>query len=93
MAVDDEGKSPAFPEVRQVAADARALVRSALKGALATVHKATGHPYASLVLTATQPDGTPVFLAIIRFHPAITKQQSLQETTDRLCTQTAGYPI
>ncbi|MEE8296986.1 MAG: pyridoxamine 5'-phosphate oxidase family protein, partial [Hyphomicrobium sp.] len=62
MAVDDEGKSPAFPEVKQAAADARALVRSALKGALATVHKATGHPYASLVLTATEPDGTPVFL-------------------------------
>ena len=62
MAVDDEGKSPAFPEVKQAAADARALVRSALKGALATVHKATGHPYASLVLTATEPAGTPVFL-------------------------------
>ncbi len=62
MAVDDEGKSPAFSEVKHAAAASRVLVRSALKGALATVHKATGHPYASLVLTATEPDGTPVFL-------------------------------
>jgi len=62
MAVEDEGKNPAFSEVRQAAADSRALVRSSLKGALATVHKATGHPYASLILTATEPDGAPVFL-------------------------------
>ena len=62
MTVDDEGKSPAFSEVSQAAADSRSLIRTALKGALATVHKATGHPYASLVLTATEPDGTPVFL-------------------------------
>lgn len=38
------------------------MVRAALKGALATVHKASAHPYASLVLTATDQDGTPVFL-------------------------------
>ena len=62
MTVDDAGKSPAFSEVKQAAADSRGLVRSALKGALATIHKATGHPYASLVLAATEPDGTPVFL-------------------------------
>lgn len=62
MSVDDEGKSPAFQDVKQAAADSRALVRTALKGALATVQKATGYPYASLVLTATEPDGTPVFL-------------------------------
>ena len=62
MAVEDEGKSRAFPEVRQAAANSRALVRLSLKGALATVHKVTSHPYASLILTATEPDGTPVFL-------------------------------
>lgn len=62
MAVDDDRKSIAFPALKQVEAQSRALVRSALKGALATVHNATGHPYASLVLTATEPDGTPVFL-------------------------------
>lgn len=62
MAVDDDRKSIAFPALKQAEAQSRALVRSALKGALATVHNATGHPYASLVLTATEPDGTPVFL-------------------------------
>ena len=62
MAVDDDRKSAAFPKLKQAEADSRALVRSALKGALATVHNAIGHPYASLVLTATEPDGTPVFL-------------------------------
>jgi hypothetical protein len=62
MAVEDEGKSPAFPEVKAAAADSRALVRTALKGALATVQKGSGHPYASLVLVATEPDGSPVLL-------------------------------
>jgi putative heme iron utilization protein len=37
-------------------------VRTALKGALATLDRETGHPYASLILVATEPDGTPVFL-------------------------------
>ena len=35
----------------------------ALKGSLATLSSAAGgHPFASLVLVATEPDGTPVFL-------------------------------
>jgi putative heme iron utilization protein len=38
------------------------MVRAALKGALATVHKVSGHPYASLVLTATDADGAPILL-------------------------------
>ena len=38
------------------------MVRAALKGALATVHKVSGHPYASLVLTATDGDGAPILL-------------------------------
>jgi putative heme iron utilization protein len=41
---------------------ARRLVRSALKGALATLDQEAGHPYASLVLVATEPDGAPIFL-------------------------------
>jgi heme iron utilization protein len=41
---------------------ARRLVRTALKGSLATLDRDTGHPYASLVLVATEPDGSPVFL-------------------------------
>ncbi len=37
-------------------------MRTALKGALATLDHATGHPYASLILLATEPDGAPTFL-------------------------------
>jgi len=47
----------------QVARAARGLVRSALKGALATLdHRDPSQPYVSLVLVATEPDGTPVTL-------------------------------
>jgi putative heme iron utilization protein len=41
---------------------ARRLVRTALKASLATIDRHTGHPYPSLVLLATEPDGTPIFL-------------------------------
>ncbi len=41
---------------------ARKLMRTALKGALATLDRDTGHPYASLVLLATAPGGAPLFL-------------------------------
>ena len=44
------------------AAAPRRLVRTALKGSLATLDRETGHPYASLVLVATEPDGAPTFL-------------------------------
>jgi putative heme iron utilization protein len=40
----------------------RHLMRTALKGALATLDRETGHPHASLILLATEPAGTPVFL-------------------------------
>jgi putative heme iron utilization protein len=43
-------------------AAARHILRTALKGALATLDDETGHPYASLVLTATEPDGSPILL-------------------------------
>lgn len=42
------------------AAVSRRLLRTALKAALATLEE--GHPYASLVLVATEPDGAPVLL-------------------------------
>jgi len=38
------------------------MVRAALKGSLASLLTPSGHPYASLLLTATEPDGSPVFL-------------------------------
>ncbi len=40
----------------------RHLMRTAVKGSLATLDHDTGHPYVSLVLVATEPDGTPVLL-------------------------------
>jgi heme iron utilization protein len=40
----------------------RRLVRTALKGALGTLDHETGHPYASLILLATSPGGSPLFL-------------------------------
>jgi len=44
------------------AAAARRLVRGALKGALGTLERHTGHPYASLVTVATDATGRPVVL-------------------------------
>ncbi|MGE3064504.1 MAG: HugZ family protein [Hyphomicrobiaceae bacterium] len=44
------------------ARDARHLIRKGLKAALATIDKNSGHPHASLVLVATETDGTPVLL-------------------------------
>lgn len=43
------------------AATARSLMRRALKGSLGTLLSASGHPYASLMLTATEPNNTPLF--------------------------------
>lgn len=40
----------------------KTLLRAALKGGLATLDKGSGHPYASLVTVATEPDGTPLLL-------------------------------
>jgi putative heme iron utilization protein len=62
MSDEAPGKQAAFSAVKETGPAARGLVRAALKASLGTVHKASGHPYASLILTATEPDGTPIFL-------------------------------
>jgi len=69
MPVDDtaparpsQPREPAWEPAREPAWAARQLMRTALKGALATLDRETGHAYASLVLVATEPDGAPVFL-------------------------------
>jgi putative heme iron utilization protein len=54
-----EEQGPSFAEL---AADARALTRRALKAALATLDAATNYPYASLITLGTDPSGAPVFL-------------------------------
>ena len=41
---------------------ARHMVRSALKGSLATLDAETGAPYASMIVLATSPDGAPITL-------------------------------
>lgn len=58
MSVDNS--PPLAPD--EPASAARRLTRMALKGSLATLDRETGHPYASLVLVATEPDGAPIFL-------------------------------
>ncbi len=62
MNAQNNGKAGAFSQVKETAFLGRSLVRAALKGALATVHKGSGHPYASLVLVATDTDGSPLVL-------------------------------
>lgn len=63
MTGENLGKSPAGPaQGADPASAARLLIRTGLKGALGTLDRETGHPYASLVTVATEPDGTPVFL-------------------------------
>ena len=41
---------------------ARRLMRTAWKATLASMDRDTGHPYASLVAVAVEPDGTPILL-------------------------------
>ena len=62
MSVEEAAKQPNFSHVKETALTARTMVRAALKGSLATLMTQSGHPYASLLLTATEPDGSPVFL-------------------------------
>jgi heme iron utilization protein len=60
MPIDEPPSGPAKPA--EPAPAARRLIRTALKASLATLDRETGHPYASLILVATEPDGAPVFL-------------------------------
>jgi putative heme iron utilization protein len=51
-----------MPSKAELAADARALVRRALKASLATIAANSGYPYASLITVATEASGAPLFL-------------------------------
>lgn len=55
-------KAAEKPSKSEIAADARGLVRRALKGSLATLDAADHYPYASLITLATDAEGTPVLL-------------------------------
>lgn len=58
----DNSPALATPDTKDPAASARHLIRTALKASLGTLDRTTEGPYASLVLVATQPDGTPLLL-------------------------------
>ncbi|HEX2446693.1 MAG TPA: DUF2470 domain-containing protein [Methyloceanibacter sp.] len=51
-----------MPTKAEIAASARALIRRAFKGSLATIDGRNGYPYASLITLATDPSGAPTFL-------------------------------
>jgi len=51
-----------MPSKAELAADARALVRKALKASLASIAAGSGYPYASLITVATAVSGAPILL-------------------------------
>ena len=55
-------KSQEIPAKAEIAAGARALVRRAFKGSLATIDQGNGYPYVSLITLATDAAGAPIFL-------------------------------
>jgi putative heme iron utilization protein len=55
-------KSPEMPSRQDIASAARALVRRAFKGSMATIDAKAGYPYASLVTLATDASGAPTLL-------------------------------
>jgi heme iron utilization protein len=55
-------KSPEMPAKSEIAAAARALLRRAFKGTLATIDTRNDYPYASLITVATDAAGAPSFL-------------------------------
>jgi heme iron utilization protein len=61
MPVDEPSPGAATPGMEPAPASRR-LMRTALRASLATLDRTTGHPYASLILVATEPEGTPIFL-------------------------------
>lgn len=63
---DAQGLSPPAPPMAadpaEMVALAKSLLRSVRAGALATLDRAAGHPFASLATVATAPDGAPLLL-------------------------------
>ena len=51
-----------MPTKSEVAASARALIRRAFKGSMASIDGRNGYPYASLITLATDAAGAPIFL-------------------------------
>jgi heme iron utilization protein len=55
-------KSPEMPPKAEIAGAARALLRRAFKGSLASIDARNDYPYASLITLATDQAGAPSFL-------------------------------
>ena len=55
-------KSKDMPSRAEVAAEARAIMRRAFKGSLASIDARNAYPYASLITLATDASGAPSFL-------------------------------
>ena len=55
-------KSPESPAKSEIAGAARALLRRAFKGTLASIDARNGYPHASLVTLAADAAGAPIFL-------------------------------
>ena len=63
MAVESNSNSGApAASLQSPAAAVKVLVRQALKATLATLDRASGHPYGSLITIAAEVDGTPLML-------------------------------
>ncbi|HET7210707.1 MAG TPA: DUF2470 domain-containing protein [Methyloceanibacter sp.] len=55
-------KSVEIPDRSEIAQSARGLMRRAFKGSLATLDRAGGYPYASLITLGSDVSGAPTFL-------------------------------
>ena len=55
-------KSVEIPDRSEIARSARALMRRAFKGSLATIDRSGGYPYASLITLGSDVSGAPTFL-------------------------------
>ena len=51
-----------MPAKSEIAASARALLRRAFTGTVATIDRGSGYPYASLITVATDAAGAPTML-------------------------------
>src|SRR5262245_46330465 len=91
-------KSVEIPERSEIARSARGLARRAFKGSLATIDRAGGYPYASLITLATDACGAPTSvsptLAVTTATPTTHARASVMiDETDALADPLQGARI
>jgi heme iron utilization protein len=59
-----------MPAKSEIAASARALLRRAFKGSLATIDRSNGYPYGSLITVATDPPAPTMLISNLARHTA-----------------------